>query len=174
MSERDLDDLPDAGEPWLDEAEEQRLAAALRAAYAPAELDPVRHAEILALALEDPFAEPSDDELRESERLRQALESDDVSHPDAALARALRAATSPEPLPRSEARRLAATVTPKKPNVVYVAFGGVALAAAAAFALFVARPSAKSSFEGAARSSPASPAAVGLDARSFPRALRAR
>jgi hypothetical protein len=145
MSDHERDELPNDA-PLLTEAEEHELAAALRAAYAPSELEPARHAEILALLLEDPFAEPSDDELRESERLRQALESDDVSHPDAALARALKAATRPEPLSPRDAQRLVPTAAPRRPNVVYVTFGAVALAAAASFALFLLpQPRAKES-----------------------------
>ena len=145
MSDHELDELPNDA-PLLTEADEQALAEALRAAYAPSELNPTRHAEILAVVLEDPFAEPSDDELRESERLRQALENDDASHPDAALARALKAATRPEPLTRSDARRLAPAAAPRRPNVVYVTFGAVALAAVAGFALFLLpQPRAKES-----------------------------
>jgi hypothetical protein len=143
VNERELEQLTGGDEPPLDADAEERLAAALRAAYAPDELDPARHAEILALALEDPFAAPSDDELRESERLRHALERDDASHPDAVLARALRAAASPEPLTARDASRIAAKATPPKTNVVYVTFGAIALAAAASFALFLARPVAR-------------------------------
>ncbi len=124
----------------LDPSAETALAAALRAAYAPDELEPARHAEILRIALEDPFAPASADELRESERLRHALESGDEAHPDAALARALAAALRPEELPRATAERAAGRVKVRKPNVVYVTFGALALAAAAGFALFVARP----------------------------------
>lgn len=157
--------------PVLDAAEEAELAEALRSAYAPVALSPERHAAVLAFALEDPFAPASADELRESERLRQALETDDASHADAALARALRAALSPPPLAaqareraearvRSDSGATAAThegahsgvdvprastkpqAEPRR-NVVFVTFGALALAAAAGFALLIARPSAE-------------------------------
>jgi hypothetical protein len=130
----------DAGTPPLDAREEAALATALRAAFAPGELAPARHAEILRAALEDPLAPASEDELRESERLRLALERRDDGHPDAALARALAAAARPTELARATAERAARRVGPRRPNVVYVTFGALALAAAAAFALFVARP----------------------------------
>lgn len=129
------DDLPP-----LEPREEAALAEALRRAYAPRELDPTRHAEILRAALEDPFAPATEDELRESERLRQALEHGDDAHPDASLARALASALRPAELPRAAAERAVQRVKPRGPNVVYVTFGALALAAAAAFALFVARP----------------------------------
>ena len=140
MTDHELPEEAEKAEPLLEAAEEAALAEALRAAFAPGDIDRARHAEILALALEDPFAAPTEDEVRESERLRVALESDDGAHPGAALARALRAATSPEPLAEQRAQELAASATPRRPNVVYVTFGAVALAAAAAFALFVVRP----------------------------------
>jgi hypothetical protein len=153
MTERELPETAENTELLLDPADEAAFAEALRAAFAPGELDPLRHTEILALALEDPFAAPTEEEVRASERLRAALESDDSAHPDAALARALRAATSPQPLAAEQARRLAASTTPRRPNVVYVTFGAVAVAAAAALALLVVRPG--SAPEGAAGSSQA-------------------
>jgi hypothetical protein len=140
MTTREPPEQAESAEPLLEPADEAALAEALQAAFAPGELDASRHAEILSFALEDPLAEPTEDEVRASERLRVALESDETSHPDAALARALRAATSPEPLAAEQARRLAASATPRRPNVVYVTFGAVALAAAAAFALLIVRP----------------------------------
>jgi hypothetical protein len=133
------DEEDDALSP-LPEGEEAALFAALRAAHAPAELDAARHREILSSALEDPLAPASADELRESERLRRALEDGDELHPDAALARALGAAMNPAPLPRATAERLAGRAARSRPNVVFVTFGALALAAAAGFALFVARP----------------------------------
>jgi len=135
-----LADELDDGTPPLDPAEEAALARALRSAYAPAELAPARHAELLRAALEDPFAPPSEDELRESERLRQALDHGDDTHPDAALARALSHALRPAELPRTTAERAALRVKARGPSVIYVTFGALALAAAAAFALFVVRP----------------------------------
>jgi hypothetical protein len=133
---------PDDGthEPWLDAQAEDALAEALRAAFAPRELSPARHAEILAAALEDPFAPATEDELRESERLRQALETGDDSHAAAALARALATAARPAPLPEIRARRMAEQSLRGRTNVVFVAFGAVTLAAAAALALLVVRP----------------------------------
>jgi hypothetical protein len=115
----------------LEPAVERDLAEALRSAWAPAPLEPAVHRRILESALEDPFAEPTEDEVRESARLRRALEGGDTSHPDVELARALRSAVEPAsavPLPRT-ARSTA--------RVIYATFGGVALAAAAGFALFV-------------------------------------
>ena len=139
MTTRKPPEFPDDGAAPLAPAEEAALARALCAAYAPSELAPGRHAEILRAALDDPFAPPSADELRESARLRRALEDRDVSHPDAALARALAAAISPEPLSDAASRELLRRAAPRKPNVVFVTFGALGLAVAAAFALFVAR-----------------------------------
>ena len=138
MSDAHDDDLETG--PWLDPDAEAALARALRSAFAPGELDPVRHRAILEAALEDPFAPPTADELRESERLRQALETGDGAHPGAALARALRAATHPDSLAPEENRRVAGRAVVRRPNVVYVTFGAVALAAAAAFAVLFASP----------------------------------
>ncbi|HEX5101089.1 MAG TPA: hypothetical protein VFV94_16375 [Polyangiaceae bacterium] len=138
MSDPRDEELDDA--PLLEPATEAALAEALRSAYAPGELDPARHRAILDAALDDPFAPASDEELRESERLRQALETGDDEHADAVLARALRAATNPEALPPERTREAAARALPRKPNVVFVAFGAAALAAAAALALLIARP----------------------------------
>ena len=90
------DSDPDRELPELDPAEEERLASALRHAFAPSPIDPERHERLLRIALEDPFAPPSADELVESERLRQAFEGDG-EHADLALARALAAAHSPAP-----------------------------------------------------------------------------
>jgi hypothetical protein len=147
--------------PVLDPADEAELAEALRAAYAPLPLSSERHAALLAFALEDPFAPASAHELRESERLRQALETGDDGNADAALARALRSALSPPALAREARERTEAAVRvgsrpleanapvsqekaaePRR-NVVFVTFGALALAAAAALALLLARPSAE-------------------------------
>lgn len=130
----------DADEPWLDASSEEALGRALRSAFVPTELSPARHAEILAAALEDPFAPPTEDELRESERLRHALETGDDAHAGAALARALAAAARSAELPEPRARRVAERAVRTRTNVVFVSFGAAALAAAAAFALLVARP----------------------------------
>jgi len=140
----EIDD-PDRDGPFepLDPEAERALAEALRAAFDPEPIDPERHRQILELSLEDPFAPASDDELRESARLRRALDQDDLGHPDAALARALRNAVEPSAL-----RPRALPEAGEKPGaersrgrVVYATFGAVALAAAAAFALFISRPS---------------------------------
>jgi hypothetical protein len=132
---------PDSGEPEelvpLDPAVERELAEALRSAWSPAALDADVHRRILDAALEDPFAEPTEDEVRESDRLRHALESDDGSHPDVELARALRRAVKPGTEKPAVAVPRAGRAAGR---VVYATFGAVALAAAAAFALFVARP----------------------------------
>jgi len=123
-----------AGEPELaplSAVEEERLATALRAAFAPTELDPARHERILAAALEDPFAPPSAEELVESDRLRRALEGEG-EHADLALARALAAAHAPKPLPPAARERSEARL-PRRATVFYVRFGAAlgALAAAA-------------------------------------------
>lgn len=125
----------------LEPEQEHELAEALRAAYAPEPLPAARHAELVALALEDPFAPASADELRESERLRQALESADERHPDVGLANALRAAARPTAaaLPPPELH-LPSPSRAKRPNVVFVTFGALALAAAAGMALWLTRP----------------------------------
>jgi len=138
MSDAHDDDRDDG--PWLEPEVEAALGRALRSAFAPGELDPVRHRAILDAALEDPLAPPSAEELRESERLRQALETDDTDYAAAALARALRSAARPEALAPEAGRRAAERATPRRPNVVFVTFGAVALAAAAAFALLIATP----------------------------------
>ncbi len=123
---------------------ERALELALRSAWQPAELDPARHEALLALCLEDPFAEPTPEEVIESERLRRALDGE-VDHPDAALARALRASHSPSeasdskrPLPELP-KELDAPEPRSRGRVVYVAFGAATtlLAAAAAIALVV-------------------------------------
>jgi hypothetical protein len=132
-------EFPDEGATPLAPAAEAALARALRAAYVPTELAPERHAEILRAALDDPFAPASADELRESARLRHALEDRDVSHPDAALARALAAAVNPAPLERATAQELSRRAARRKPNVVFVTFGALGLAVAAGFAMFVSR-----------------------------------
>jgi hypothetical protein len=124
----------------LDPAVEQALLEAIRSAWDPAPLDPTRHRKILEVALEDPFAEPTEDEVRESARLRRALEEGDTSHPDAELARALRSAAKP-----SSASPATTGAPPRATGrgagrVIYATFGAVALAAAAGFTLFVARP----------------------------------
>jgi len=137
---KDPTELEDS-EPLLERESENALAEALSSAFAPTALEPARHAEILAMALEDPLAPATEEELRASERLRRALESGDEQHQDAALARALTAATNPVPLSPAAERRLLAQSAPRRPKLVYVTFGAVALAAAAAFALFIARPS---------------------------------
>ena len=128
----------DAVEPWLEPDEETALALALRAAYDPAPLAKSRHARLLAAALEDPFAPPTEEEVRASERLRPSTpETGDDRHPAAALARALAAAHHPETLPSERAGRAARPAVGKRANVVFVAFGAAALAAAAAFALLL-------------------------------------
>lgn len=138
MSDAHDDDLETG--PWLEPDAEAALARALRSAFAPRELDAARHRAILEAALEDPFAPPTADELRESERLRHALETGDGSHAGAALARALRAATHPDPLALAGERRAASRIAARRPNVVFVTFGAAALAAAAAFAILFASP----------------------------------
>jgi hypothetical protein len=114
---------------------EQQLAEALRAAWAPTELDPRLNEQLVAAALEDPLAPPSTQELVESQRLRDALEGRG-GHPDADLARALQAASGRAQLGRKAADKLVDQTLRRRPesNVIYVAFGvasGVAAVAAA-------------------------------------------
>lgn len=118
--------------------QEQELARALRAAWAPGELDPALNEMLIEAALEDPFAEPSDEEIAESERLRRALDGEG-EHPDAALARALASAHKPRELTKQEGQHLARRALVRRSNVVYVAFGAAAtlVAAAAAVLLFL-------------------------------------
>ena len=144
MSDKNPIPWPDddalASEPELTEAESRELAEALRAAWDPLPIDARRHAELLEQALIDPFAPASEEEARESERLRQALDAGDESHPDVRLLRALAAARDPSALSSGAAQRARATLgDARRPrsNVVFVTFGAAALAAAAAFALFV-------------------------------------
>jgi hypothetical protein len=124
----------------LDPVVERELAEAIRSAWEPSPLDPARHRQILELSLADPFAEPTEEEVRESARLRRALDEGDATHPDAELARVLKNAARPS------AAGASADATPPRVagrttgRVFYATFGAVALAAAAGFALFVARP----------------------------------
>lgn len=122
---------------------EARLAEALRAAYAPAELDPALNELFIEQALEDPLAPATDDEVAASERLRDALEAG-TPHADADLARALAAAVRASEDPGLDAGRAeelsARALERKKSNVIYVAFGVVAgaIALAASVALVLA------------------------------------
>ena len=132
----------------LDAAEEQRLSALLKHAFAPSEIDPARHEQLLLAALEDPFAEPSPEELVQSERLRRALEGDG-EHADLALARALANAHAPSTaapnvahpaaLERRSASDASSASAPKKATatVLYVRFGALAAGLAAAAALLL-------------------------------------
>jgi hypothetical protein len=145
---------------------ERALELALRSAWQPAELDPARHEALLALCLEDPFAEPSPEEVIESERLRRALDGDG-DHPDAALARALRASHSPDvseskrPLPELP-KELEAKEPPSRGRVVYVVFGAATtlLAAAAAIALVIGSVTSREAPMAAAQKSESAPAAA--------------
>ena len=128
----------------LDPEQEQELAAALRAAWAPAELDPALNELLIEAALEDPFAEASDEEIAESERLRQALDGQG-EHPDAELARALALAHAPQELEPTQGRQLAREALTRRSNVIYVVFGAAAtLVAAAAAVLLFLFPASKS------------------------------
>jgi len=119
---RDSD--PDLAE--LTETEEQRLAAALRSAFAPGQIDPERHERLLRAALDDPFAPPSPDELVESERLRRALDGEaEGDHLDLVLARALSAAHSPQAAPEASLAQAARGLEARAAKVLYLRFGGV-------------------------------------------------
>lgn len=135
---------------------ERELGEALRAAWAPSELDSKKNEALIALAIEDPLAPASDEEIAESERLRRALEGEG-EHPLSDLARALAAASRPAALGKSTAARLEAELGADPPRdqpaeserapssaarrgrVIYVMFGAAAatLALAASIALFV-------------------------------------
>lgn len=126
-------DLLDDALPLLPEEQEEELARALRAAWAPGALDPAVNEALIALALEDPLAPPTEEEIAESARLRDALEGKG-HHPSAELARALRAATHPAELRQLDAERVARRVLGRRASrarVVVVAFGSVATAAVA-------------------------------------------
>jgi hypothetical protein len=124
----------------LDPTVERELAEAIRSAWEPSPLDAARHRQILEISLADPFADPTEEEVRESARLRRALDEGDTTHPDAELARVLKNAARPS------AASSDADVAPPRiagrtaGRVFYATFGAAALAAAAGFALFVARP----------------------------------
>jgi hypothetical protein len=135
MSFRDSD--PELAElPELDAAEEARLARALRAAFAPGEIDPERHERLLQAALEDPFAPASHEELVESERLRRALDGDG-DHVDLVLARALSAAHAPGALASASIARATLPLERPRAKGSYLRFAGVGAALAAAAAVLL-------------------------------------
>lgn len=144
----------DDQDPTLPPQAEAELLEALEAALRPQPLDPATAERLVALALEDPFAEPTADELAESARLRDALETG-APHEADALVGALRAPFIPasdDSLRLERAWRHAVggdaassaegdeAARPPRRRVLYAWFGAasVALAAAAAVALFVA------------------------------------
>ena len=121
--------------PLLPEEQEEELARALRAAWAPGELDAAVNEALIAAALEDPLAPPTEEEALASERLRRALEGHGHD-PSADLAHALRAAAAPrilraEVAERIAERSLAVTSRATRGNVIYVSFGAAAAAIAA-------------------------------------------
>jgi hypothetical protein len=130
---------------------DEALSAALRAAWKPQELDPSRHAEILARALEDPLAPPTEAELADSVRLREALERG-LDQPGADLAKALRASWDPSELERGDQLLSSAVASRARGQLVRVAFGGAAalLALAASLALVVGGLSRARRVEGSA------------------------
>jgi hypothetical protein len=145
--------IPDENADLLEPEQEEDLVTLLRAAWQPTPLDEGVNRRLIELALEDPLAPPSADELVESERLRRALEGDGT-HPDAALAQALRTAAHPtdagalaqrraeqigETLPAAELGRIQSRSS--GPSRVYVLVGSAAAALAlAASVLIVLRP----------------------------------
>jgi hypothetical protein len=133
LTERDSE--PDL--PLLDPSEELRLAALLRHAFRPSEIEPGRHERLLSAALEDPFAEASSEELAESERLRQALDGQG-DHEDLRLARALSAAFAPS-LDRRllEPKPLPTVTATKSRQVIFYRFAATATALAAAAAVLL-------------------------------------
>ncbi|HEX3776917.1 MAG TPA: hypothetical protein VHV51_20735 [Polyangiaceae bacterium] len=126
----------------LDAAEEAELSEALRAAFAPHEIDPRVHERLLEAALEDPLAPPSAEELVESERLRRALDGAG-EHADLALARALKAAHAPNAPKRAKLELAAGALKSPSRNVIFVrfgaAFGAVAAAALVLLSLHASR-----------------------------------
>jgi len=126
-------DLLDADLSPLPEEQEEELARALRAAFAPAELDPAVNEALIAAALEDPLAPPTEEEVAESARLRDALEGRG-EHPAADLARALSAAASPGRLDDLALERVATRTVGRRKSrgrIVTLAFGTTATAALA-------------------------------------------
>ena len=121
----------------LEPAEELRLAALLKSAFAPSELEPARHERLLQAALDDPFAAPSPEELVESERLRRALDGNG-DHLDLVLARALSAAYAPSKVPPTAvAPAILTTSARPTAKLLYLRFAGVAAALVAAAALLL-------------------------------------
>ena len=120
--------------PPLSAEEEERLALALRHAFAPGEIDPECHERLLSAALVDPFAPATPDELVESERLRRALEGEGESeHADSRLARALAAAHAPKPAASANLAGAAARLDPpSRGKLLYFRAGGFAAALAVA------------------------------------------
>jgi hypothetical protein len=132
-----VDFAPDSELPVLTAAEEEDLAAALRHAFAPSEIDPERQERLLKAALEDPFAPPTAEELVESERLRRAFDGDG-DHLDLALARVLAAAHSPKPPQKSSLASAARKIEPRRTGRrLYLRFGGAAAALAVAAAVLL-------------------------------------
>jgi hypothetical protein len=143
-------------DPDLDpsSARDDELAALLRAAWSPGDLDAARNRKLIELALEDPMAPPTTEEIVESERLRRALDGE-IDHPDLALARALRAAVYPADRPAGRvlpappaAEAPSANVVPfqRRSRRVYATVGAVAgLAALAASVLLLVMPAEKRS-----------------------------
>jgi hypothetical protein len=145
MSRRPDDPFDPGADDAFDRESERALGEALRAAWAPGEIDRGLNQRLIDAALADPLAPPSEEELVESERLRRALEGHG-EHPSADLARALAAAARPRALGSSVAETLAGKALGKrhKSNVIFVSFGAAAaFAAAAAVALLVAFPASR-------------------------------
>lgn len=123
----------EAAQAELDPGASEELRGALRAAWAPTDLDATRHEQLLALAL---GAEPLEDGDEPEAATEDATGSEHAPH--AALAAALRAAYAPTELDDARhhellERALAQAPAPARSNVVYVAFGvlaaGLAIAA---------------------------------------------
>jgi hypothetical protein len=136
----------DSHEELLSAEVEAELISALKAAWAPSELDPAVSELLITQALEDPLAPATDEEIAESERLRQALDGE-LPHPDADLARAVRLAAEPGDLSElsgARAEKAAMGGAPassrgRRGAVIPLVFGAAAatLAVAASVALFL-------------------------------------
>lgn len=139
------------------------LTDALDAALRPAELDPEWHELLIAKALEPELHDASLEELRAAFELRHGLErvsahgaaevagargaagegpADDRARANVELANSLKVAFAPSPLPSARIDALVQRTlqrTPRRSNLIFVAFGAAsaALALAAAIALLV-------------------------------------
>jgi hypothetical protein len=135
--ERPDTDVSD-GDACAEYAQDRALADLLSLAYHPAQLSAQAQERLLSLAFEEPLAPATDVEQADARRLRRALDGASTSH-DADLAVSLACAAGKVDCDlegvMERAASLAGLPSPRRTNVIYVAFGAAALAAAAAAAL---------------------------------------